>query len=691
MMKRSIVSVIVIFSLLISALAVFPQAASADGLPFRDVKAGDWFYSSVARVYGEGIIIGLKPDAFAPNDRMTRAQLVTIICRLSGDEFAGLGSGLTFKDTPGTDWYADYVGWAVREGVVAGYPDGTFKPNAPVTRAELAAVLARFFKNREIYFAEAPLIATFTDAEKIADWAKESVEAIRLCGIISGDPKGNFNPGSSATRAEIATMITRYLDAERISKAEYLMDHYLDYLPHAGRLVTLEFSYVGTIKAEGFASRMFPYFGITEDDYEIVVGADEIALLRDRWSTIGFGDTIVATVILALKDKATGETSENKNILFKLTKVEEDIYIDPDDFDPGIDDEIYSAMTETALAKTGNTARLYRALERGKTTGDLTVAFIGGSITAGSVAIHGGGYADIAANWLVRHITEGLKYVNAGIGGTDSSFGMARFERDVLSKDPDIIFIEYAVNDYPGRTWLPETFESMVRTALNAEGNPAVVIVLCRGGEGNIAQMTAVAELYGIPVVNESGAIGYGIDKGAFTEEFFRPDGTHPEDWGHQVMSDMIEELFRRTLDAWDSVEAAEAAIVTDLPEPISSARFENLKLVEAEDLDIVSMGSFSFTGEKYDYGFARAAKSTPDAGREPIVFTVTAKTVLLVVNAGTEIMISVDGGEPFHSGSVSFMQDCWATILSDETATHTISITPQDSSTATLLGIAYN
>ena len=108
-MKKTIVSVIVLLSVLISAFAVFPQAASAADLPFRDVKAGDWYHDPVARVYKEGIIIGVTANTFEPESKMTRAQLVTIICRLSGDEFAGLGSELTFKDTPETEWYADYV------------------------------------------------------------------------------------------------------------------------------------------------------------------------------------------------------------------------------------------------------------------------------------------------------------------------------------------------------------------------------------------------------------------------------------------------------------------------------------------------------------------------------------------------------------------------------------------------------
>ncbi|MBQ7475322.1 MAG: S-layer homology domain-containing protein, partial [Clostridia bacterium] len=110
---KTVISVLLALSFVFSLTAALP--ASADGLPFKDVKAGDWFYAPVARVYKEGIIIGVTSKTFEPESKMTRAQLVTIICRLSGDVYVGLGEGLTFRDTPKTEWYADYVGWALRE------------------------------------------------------------------------------------------------------------------------------------------------------------------------------------------------------------------------------------------------------------------------------------------------------------------------------------------------------------------------------------------------------------------------------------------------------------------------------------------------------------------------------------------------------------------------------------------------
>ena len=338
-MKKAVVAFILAIALM---LPLFTTTAVGAEMPFGDVKKGKWYYDAVRTVYDGGIMNGLTKDVFAPNDKMTRAQLVTIICRLSGDGYKGLGSELGFTDTKKNAWYSDYLGWAVREGIITGYPDGSFKPGAPVSRAELAVVFARYFGYKELYFNADPLTESFTDGTKIPKWAKDSVEAIRLSGIIAGDKAGNFNPSSSATRAEIAMMITRFLSAERMSKVDYLMTHIYDFLPVSGRYAELSFSEAKGITSAGFTSRILPYFGLSGDRYEIIVDENELAGLRDEWLTCGWGDKVVSFLDMSLRDTATGETSSGYNVRFMLSKVQVHEYVDPEDFDPGIDPDVYS-------------------------------------------------------------------------------------------------------------------------------------------------------------------------------------------------------------------------------------------------------------------------------------------------------------------------------------------------------------
>ena len=120
-----------IFSLLLAAVMVLGVCVSIlsvsaeeteNKLPFTDVKEKNWFKPYVERVYAEGIMEGKTETTFAPNEDMTRAQLVTILYRLAGATETGLGEALEFTDTKKTAWYADYVGWAVKENLVTGYP-----------------------------------------------------------------------------------------------------------------------------------------------------------------------------------------------------------------------------------------------------------------------------------------------------------------------------------------------------------------------------------------------------------------------------------------------------------------------------------------------------------------------------------------------------------------------------------------
>ncbi|MBQ3900470.1 MAG: S-layer homology domain-containing protein, partial [Clostridia bacterium] len=568
------------------------------------------------------------------------------------------------------------------------------------TRAELAVVFARYFAGREIYLADAPLTDSFTDGSKIAKWARDAVETIRLCGIIAGDKAGNFNPSSSATRAEIAMMITRYLSAQKLSKSDWIMAHVYDYLPMSGRYAELEFSKASGITSAGFTERMLPYFGLSEDRYEIIVDEDELAALRDEWVNYAYGDKVVSILNMSLRDKTTGETSSSRTVQFMLSKIQVHEYVDPENFDPGIDPEIYSEMLRMSVVNKRNTARLYLALEKGIATGSLTAAYIGGSITEGASAGEDACYARVSANWLELHVApthydgcvvQSLNYVNAGISGTDSALGCARFERDVLSKDPDIVFIEYACNDDPGNQVVRESFESMTRTALSAENGPAVVFVYSYPGYGNIPFMDTVAEKYGIPVVDVSAAITYGIEQGEFTMNDFCSDGVHPDEWGSHMMSDMIVEMFKTALTDWSGVDQAEAAITVVPEDTLTGARFEHMTLVDAEYLDVVSMGSFRFNKKDEGYGFAHPATAKPKDGKEPFVFIVKGKIVSLIIRSGTAVQISVDGGEPQIVGSGSYFADTVPVVISDTETTHTISVTPfLDDADAVLLGVAY-
>ena len=687
-MKKAVVAFILAITLM---LPLFMSPVVGAEMPFGDVKKGKWYYDAVRTVYDGGIMNGLTKDVFAPNDKMTRAQLVTIICRLSGDGYKGLGSELGFTDTKKNAWYSDYLGWAVREGIITGYPDGSFKPGAPVSRAELAVVFARYFGYKEIYFNADPLTDSFTDGTKIPKWAKDSVETIRLSGIIAGDKAGNFNPSSSATRAEIAMMITRFLSAERMSKVDYLMTHIYDFLPVSGRYAELSFSEAKGITSAGFTSRILPYFGLSGDRYEIIVDENELAGLRDEWLTYGWGDKVVSFLDMSLRDTATGETSSGYNVRFMLSKVQVHEYVDPEDFDPGIDPDVYSEMLRMSVANKRNTARLYLALEKGVESGALSVAYIGGSITEGASAGEDACYARVSANWLERRIAPDLNYVNAGISGTDSALGCARFGRDVLSKDPDIVFIEYACNDDPGNQVVRESFESMTRAALSAENGPAVVFVYSYPGYGNIPFMDSVADKYGIPVVDVSAAITYGIGEGEFTMNDFCSDGVHPDAWGSHMMSDMIVGMLKTALEDW-SDEGEALSAVTPVPEDaLTGSRFENLTLVDAEYLDVSSMGSFRFNSKNEGFGFAHPATAKAGSGSEPLVFTVTGKIVSLIIRSGTAVRLSVDGGDEVVVGSGSYFADAVPVVISDEATTHTFTVTPfLDDADAVILAAAY-
>ncbi|MBQ8525052.1 MAG: S-layer homology domain-containing protein [Clostridia bacterium] len=280
-MKKRILSLflaaVMVLGVCVSILSVNAEEAEETTIPFTDVKKKSWFKPYVERVYAEGIMEGKTDTTFAPNEDMTRAQLVTILYRLAGATETGLGEALEFTDTKKTAWYADYVGWAVKENLVTGYPEGTFAPNKAVSRQEIAKLFVEFMAYLGIDAkCEVVLIESFADAAKHPKWSAEYIEKLRETGLIGGDDDGNFNPKKSASRAEVATILTRYLDIPKAPEKEVSPDgtelHYFGELDEAAFNawifeITAEGTQFTTATTEDFAGIVSAYEALGQSDY----------------------------------------------------------------------------------------------------------------------------------------------------------------------------------------------------------------------------------------------------------------------------------------------------------------------------------------------------------------------------------------------------------------------------------------
>jgi L-asparaginase len=172
---------------------------------------GNWAKASIEKAVANGIVSGYTDGTFKPNQSLTRAEFTVMLMKalkLQGD-----GASLTFKDSNKIGkWAVNGISAAVKAGIVSGNIDGTFKPNAPITRSEMAVIIAKAMK----YDVQAGSTTGFKDDTKIPKWAKGSVKATKDHAIISGRSGGVFVPNDPATRAEAVTILLK-LPAKTIS------------------------------------------------------------------------------------------------------------------------------------------------------------------------------------------------------------------------------------------------------------------------------------------------------------------------------------------------------------------------------------------------------------------------------------------------------------------------------------------
>lgn len=175
-------------------------------IAFTDI-AGHWAEDYIMRAVEKGFVSGYPDGTFKPNHPVTRAEYTVMLA--GALKLEGDGSALTFTDHDRIGgWAKQAVAQAVQAGIVVGYNDGSFRPNTQITRAEMAVMIARALQLE----LNANALPGFADDEAIPQWAKGAVEAIRKLGIVDGRGGNRFVPNETATRAEATVMLLRLLD-----------------------------------------------------------------------------------------------------------------------------------------------------------------------------------------------------------------------------------------------------------------------------------------------------------------------------------------------------------------------------------------------------------------------------------------------------------------------------------------------
>lgn len=179
--------------------------------PFTDVDTAKWYHLSVDYVLTHKMMNGVSSRAFAPNANLTRGMLVQILYNLEGKP---KGTAANFSDVQADAWYAEAVGWAASNKVVTGYADGTFRPNAGVTREQAAAILYRYAQSKgiDVSVGENTNILSYVDVQQASEYAIPALQWAVGAGVLNGKNGGRLAPTGTATRAEIAAIMQRWCE-----------------------------------------------------------------------------------------------------------------------------------------------------------------------------------------------------------------------------------------------------------------------------------------------------------------------------------------------------------------------------------------------------------------------------------------------------------------------------------------------
>lgn len=302
----------------------------------------------------------------------------------------------------------------------------------------------------------------------------------------------------------------------------------------------------------------------------------------------------------------------------------------PTDDSPDVTQE----MVDRAILSTDGSSRVAKVMQKAQRGEPVSIVTLGGSITAGSGAsVQSKCYASRIADWWKNNFPQSnIKFRNSGIGATGSMLGVHRLERDVYKYNPDLLIVEFAVNDTSSGTL--ETYENLIRRVVTQSPDTAIVLLFMtvQSYEDTQAEYIPVGEAYGIPMISYRNAMKPEFDKKRFSWSEMSGDGVHPNDRGYAVVAGLLDSYFAGV----KAVCADYSTIFPAVPEnAMTSERFMDAKMYWCGDgLEPTDLGSWKKDG----YGFYDYVGSWyVSSGLKPMKFTVNAKDIRILYERVTD------------------------------------------------------
>lgn len=290
-------------------------------------------------------------------------------------------------------------------------------------------------------------------------------------------------------------------------------------------------------------------------------------------------------------------------------------------------------MCEKAILNMGNCQRLASVMERAAKGEAITIATIGGSITNGSSANPQDQkcFEALVREWWTNTFPDAkFTFVNAGVGATDSYLGVHRLQKDVLSKKPDLVVVEFSVND--AGTNNDEPYESLLRATLDSKTKPAVISLILTMKDNYNTEHAVIAKNLNIPIISYAKVVQDNLKEGIWKwSDLGASDGTHPVNEGHAVIAQFMTYYYSKVLASINSSSYTEYAF----PKKTKTlCRYEKADIIYAGDLEVVESDGFELVNVSTNIATKKGYKTT-SAGS--ITFKVKAKSIGMVYWATTD------------------------------------------------------